>query len=112
MAQDKEVEAFRAMMLSQFARLAENAGRYIGRMCNEDRECILWNALISAWMHRREYNPVATQLAKYWDDCLREAITCRGSFQSIALRRTADWEIVSSKEVLTGIQPIGVPSNE
>ncbi len=109
MTQDKEFEAFRAMMLSQFARLAENAGRYVGRMSNIDKELTLGAALSCAWQSRTLFNPQTEQLAKYWDEMLRAVIS---DAPYVELRCLAGWEVLSSEEFLKRVPAIGVPTDE
>lgn len=109
MTVNKEFEAFRAMMMAQFARLAENAGRYIGSMNNKDRKQVIVSALNFAWDLRADFDPVKHQLPKFWDNMLRMAVMCENV---VELRRTSEWETVPSKLFLTWIQPIGVPSDE
>jgi hypothetical protein len=109
MAQDKEFEAFRAMMLSQFARLAENAGRYVGRMSNIHKELTLHAALVCAWHSRTLFNPQTEQLAKFWDEMLRAVIS---DTPCVELRCLAGWETVPSEVFLTWILAVGVPTDE
>lgn len=109
MTQDKEFEAFRAMLMAQFARLAENAGRYVGRMSNIDKELTLEAALHCAWASREFFNPKTEQLAKYWDEMLRAVVSDAGY---VELRCLAGWEVLSSDEFLKRVPAIGVPTDE
>lgn len=109
MTVDKEFEAFREMLMSQFARLAENAGRYVGRMSGKDREAVLSDALESAWAYSDLYDPKTQQLAAFWDFNLREAIHYQ---DFIVLRCLAGWETVPSEEFLKRVTAIGVPTDE
>ena len=85
--------AFEELILSQFSRLAEQAGRYIDRLGGRDRETILQSALDAAWSNRDTFNPSKTSLLVYWDDCLQEAVLLREfwvvrHFDGWALRRS------------------------
>lgn len=80
---DRETEklwdAFVEMMTRTgvFARLAEQAGRYIGRLSNEDREAVLEIAIGMAWTGAQHFDPKRRALLSYWDGCLAEAIRTR-----------------------------------
>lgn len=108
MISDKEYEAFRAMFLAQFARLAEQAGRYISRMGNEDRELALATALHLAWINRKDFNPARQSLLIYWDDCLK--LSLQGQ-ESWALRYLSGWDAVTPKQLLERIAFLGVFEN-
>lgn len=104
MIADKEFEAFRAMFAAQFARLAEQAGRYISRMGNDDRELALATALHLAWINRKEFNPMRISLLTFWDDCLR--LSLQGQKQWL-LRHLSGWDRVTSEQLLAHIAPLG-----
>jgi hypothetical protein len=92
----KEFEVFRATMLAQFARLAEQAGRYVSRMSNNDRGVVLETALNLAWDLREEFNPTERTLLYYWDECLRGAIRGRNFWR---LRYFDRWETVPAERI-------------
>lgn len=111
MTVDKEFEAFRAMIMSQFARLAENAGRYVGRMSNIGRESVLDLALVTAWQECRagNFNPAQEQLPRFWDQLLRAAVDCE--FE-VRLRTLSGWDVMSGPDFLKTIPALGSPSDE
>lgn len=94
---DKQFEAFRAMILAQFARLAEQAGRYIGRMSNENRESVLELALDFAWYYRVEIVPGRNSLLLHWDNCLGEAARYHDHWY---LRTFDGWERTDSQDLI------------
>lgn len=96
MSTEAEFEAFRAMMMSQFARLAEQAGRYISRMSNQDRESVLKKALDEAWALADLFDPLDGTLLGYWDYQLREAVRSRDGYQ---LRHLEGWRWTPSQEI-------------
>jgi hypothetical protein len=94
---DKEYEAFRAMFLAQFARLAEQAGRYISRMSNDDRGLALATALHLAWINRKDFNPGRQSLLVYWNDCLKLSLQGQKTW---LLRYLSGWEPITSEQLL------------
>jgi hypothetical protein len=93
---EKEWGQFRELMMSQFARLAEQAGVYISRMSNNDREVVLNTALHLAWDLREEFKPGTMTLLGFWDSCLKQAVQSRPDWR---LRYFDRWERVHSKGV-------------
>ena len=106
MIADQEYDAFRAMFLAEFARLAEQAGRYISRMDNDDRELVLATALHLAWVNRRDFRPRRHQLLIYWDDALRAALKQQATW---SLRHLSGWHVFTHEEMLALIAPVGKP---
>jgi hypothetical protein len=99
-------EDMRELMLSNFARLAEQAGVYISRMSNRDREIVLETALNLAFTLVDEYNPKKMSVLVYWDECLRGALRGRKTWR---LRFFDRWE---SHDVLNFFGPIKMPSED
>lgn len=89
-------EKLRGMFLAQFARLAEQAGTYVGRMNRRDRERVLESALRLAVDLRDEYKPREMSLVYYWDRCLKSAVRYRVYWN---LRHFDRWALVPSKKI-------------
>lgn len=84
-----EIEFADALIQRQFARLTEQAGRYIGAMRDADREAVLENALSILRSNWAKFGPPKRPLLTYWDACLRVAIGSKPSWQ---VRRFDRWE--------------------
>lgn len=99
MAETKEFAAFKAMFLTVgvFARLAEQCGRYISRLSNEDREFVIAVALEVAWTGREEFDPEKHSLLYWWDDCLRNTMKTREEW---VCRHNARFIRTSTKQIL------------
>jgi hypothetical protein len=80
----------------QFARLAEQAGKYIGAMSAPDREKVLTLAIECARISWEQFGPPKRNLLDYWDGCLHYAL---GTQRSWRVRRFDRWETWHTREV-------------
>jgi hypothetical protein len=79
----KECEAFCDMMTREptFARLCEQAGLYISRLSDADREDVLVIALELAWEFSSEFDPAKTNIVIWWDGFLKHAMNTRSHWE-------------------------------
>lgn len=99
-------EKFRTLFVSQFARLADQAGTYVGRMCRRDREIVLEGALSMAWDMRDKLQTRKMTIVYFWDQCLKAVVQARNYW---TVRHFDRWTLKPSRFI--GAE-IGVADDE
>lgn len=93
----KKYEEFTELFWPQFARLAQQAGVYIGRMSNKDRELVIVWALELAWNLSEVFDPAKMSLLYFWNQCLQGAVKQQVMWR---IRYFDGWAVLASADVV------------
>lgn len=103
MNREQNEAALKAHMMADFARLAEQAGRYSNRMPKRVRTEYLELSLCVALMNIEEFDPKKEDFLVWWDDVLRASVSAFDWPE----RGYNGWEHVTGLEVLERVHALG-----